>query len=114
MRIHVVLERFAIVLVRPNLPSNLGAVARAAKNLGVTDLRVVEPAAPADEEAHRLASGADDVLSAARRCEAAAVLEISTFQSSRAFSRRSVRRRESPSCSGRRRAGSSWKSSRWL
>jgi tRNA/rRNA methyltransferase len=69
MRIHVVLERLAVVLVRPNLPSNLGAVARAAKNLGVTDLRVVEPAAPADEEAHRLASGADDVLSAVRRYE---------------------------------------------
>ena len=69
MRIHMVLERFAIVLVRPNLPSNLGAVARVAKNLGVTDLRVVEPAAPADEEAHRLASGADDVLAAIRRYE---------------------------------------------
>jgi TrmH family RNA methyltransferase len=69
MRIHVVLERFAVVLVRPNLPSNLGAVARVTKNLGVSDLRLVEPAAPADEEAHRLASGADDVLSGLRRYE---------------------------------------------
>ena len=69
MRIHVVLERFAIVLVRPNLPANLGSVARVAKNLGVSDLRLVEPAAPADEEAHRLASGADDVLSGLRRYE---------------------------------------------
>jgi len=61
------LERFSVVLVRPRLSSNLGAVARVAKNLGVADVRAVEPAAPADDEAHRLASGADDVLDGIRR-----------------------------------------------
>jgi TrmH family RNA methyltransferase len=62
-------RRIAVVLVRPGLSSNLGSVARVVKNFGVKDLRVVEPAAPADEEAHRLASGADDVLAGHRRFE---------------------------------------------
>ena len=57
----------AVVLVRPRLPANLGSAARAAKNFRVRDLRLVEPAAEADDEARRLASGADDVLDAVRR-----------------------------------------------
>ncbi len=60
-------KRFAVVLVRPHLSSNLGSVARVGKNFGVRDLRLVEPAAPADEDAARLASGADDILAQARR-----------------------------------------------
>jgi TrmH family RNA methyltransferase len=60
-------RRFAIVLVRPHLSSNLGSVARVAKNFGVCDLRLVEPAAAADDEADRLSSGAQDVLAQARR-----------------------------------------------
>ena len=59
--------RIAVVLVRPGLSSNLGSAARVAKNFGVQDLRLVEPAAPADEDAHRLASGADDLLAKVRR-----------------------------------------------
>jgi tRNA/rRNA methyltransferase len=59
----------AVVLVRPRSPANLGSAARAARNFGVDDLRLVEPAAPADEEARRLASGADGVLDGARRFE---------------------------------------------
>lgn len=59
----------AIVLVRPRLPANLGSVARVAKNFGAAPLRLVEPAAPADEEAVRLASGADDVLEGLSRHE---------------------------------------------
>ncbi len=62
-------QRFAVVLVRPKLSANLGAVARASKNFGVEDVSLVEPAAAADEEAHRLASGADDVLERLRRFE---------------------------------------------
>jgi len=49
------------------LPANLGSVARASKNFGVRDVRLIEPAAPVDEDSHRLASGADDVLEAMRR-----------------------------------------------
>ncbi|HSS43696.1 MAG TPA: TrmH family RNA methyltransferase, partial [Thermoanaerobaculia bacterium] len=60
-------QRLGVVLVRPRLSANLGAVARASKNFGVRDLRVVEPGAPADEEARRLASGADDRLEGLRR-----------------------------------------------
>jgi tRNA/rRNA methyltransferase len=51
-----------VVLVRPHVPGNLGSVARAAMNFGVGDVRLVEPACSPDEEAHRLASGADELL----------------------------------------------------
>lgn len=51
-----------VVLVRPHVPGNLGSVARAARNFGVLDVRLVEPACVPDEEAHRLASGADELL----------------------------------------------------
>jgi tRNA/rRNA methyltransferase len=57
----------AVVVVRPMLPANLGSVARASKNFGVRDLRLIEPAAAVDEDSHRLASGAGDVLEAMRR-----------------------------------------------
>jgi tRNA/rRNA methyltransferase len=57
----------AVIAVRPRLAANLGSIARVSKNFGISDLRLVEPAAPADEEAHRLASGAGDVLEASRR-----------------------------------------------
>jgi len=52
----------AVVLVRPHVPGNLGSVARAARNFGVFDVRLVEPACAPDEEAHRFASGADELL----------------------------------------------------
>lgn len=56
-----------LVLVRPRVPGNLGSAARAAKNFGVADVRLVEPACEPDEEAVRLASGADELLGAMRR-----------------------------------------------
>jgi tRNA/rRNA methyltransferase len=52
----------AVVLVRPRVPGNLGSVARAAKNFGVGDVRLIEPACSPDEEAYRLSSGAQDLL----------------------------------------------------
>ena len=52
----------AVVLVRPHVPGNLGSAARAAMNFGVDEMRLVEPACVPDEEAHRLASGADALL----------------------------------------------------
>ncbi len=61
------LSRLGVVLVRPHTPANLGSAARAARNFGVEDLRLVEPAAPVDEESRRLASGADGVLDGLRR-----------------------------------------------
>jgi TrmH family RNA methyltransferase len=59
--------RHCVVLVRPHFASNLGSVARAAKNFGVLDVRLVEPAVAADEESLRLSSGADDLLAAFTR-----------------------------------------------
>lgn len=61
------LRDIAVVLVRTHTPGNLGSAARVAKNFGVRELRLVEPAAVPDEDAARMASGADDVLSAIRR-----------------------------------------------
>jgi TrmH family RNA methyltransferase len=52
----------AVVLARPRVPGNLGSVARAAKNFGVADVRLIEPACHPDGESEMLASGADDVL----------------------------------------------------
>lgn len=55
-----------IVLVDPNHPGNIGAVARAMKNMGFTELHLVRPKSFPHAEATARASGADDVLDAAR------------------------------------------------
>lgn len=57
-----------IVLLRPRSAENLGAVARAMKNFGLVDLRVVapNPLLLSDVGAERLAVGATDLLAAAR------------------------------------------------
>jgi tRNA/rRNA methyltransferase len=54
----------SVVLVRPQRASNLGSVARVAKNFGLGSISVVEPGVAPDEESRRLATGADDVLEA--------------------------------------------------
>ena len=61
------LRNLSAVLVRTHTPGNLGSAARVAKNFGVLDLRLVEPAAAPDEDSLRLASGADDLLAGLRR-----------------------------------------------
>ena len=55
-----------IVLVEPTHPGNIGAVARAMKTMGLADLALVGPKRFPDPEAAARASGADDVLEAAR------------------------------------------------
>jgi TrmH family RNA methyltransferase len=55
-----------IVLVDPNHPGNIGAVARAMKNMGLTELHLVRPKFFPNADATARASGADDVLQAAR------------------------------------------------
>jgi len=57
----------SIVLVRPQNASNLGSVARVAKNFGLQRLAVVEPGIHPDDDSARLAAGADDLLSAITR-----------------------------------------------
>ena len=51
-----------IVLVGTTHPGNIGAVARAMKNMGLADLTLVNPKIFPDAEATARASGADDVL----------------------------------------------------
>jgi tRNA/rRNA methyltransferase len=58
--------RIAIVLSRPSHPGNIGAAARAMKTMGFADLRLVSPRHFPHPEAEALASGAADVLAAAR------------------------------------------------
>ena len=55
-----------VVLVDPKHPGNIGAAARAMKNMGLSELHLVRPKAFPDPEATARASGADDVLEAAR------------------------------------------------
>jgi TrmH family RNA methyltransferase len=55
-----------IVLVEPSHPGNIGAVARAMKNMGLERLVLVSPRQFPHSEASARASGADDVLAGAR------------------------------------------------
>ncbi|HEY1891527.1 MAG TPA: RNA methyltransferase [Steroidobacteraceae bacterium] len=56
----------SIVLVEPSHPGNIGAVARAMKNMGLTRLMLVNPRQFPHSEAIARASGAADVLAGAR------------------------------------------------
>jgi TrmH family RNA methyltransferase len=55
-----------IVLVEPSHPGNIGAVARAMKNMALDQLVLVNPKQFPHSEATARASGADDVLASAR------------------------------------------------
>jgi TrmH family RNA methyltransferase len=59
----------AIVLVETSHPGNIGAAARAMKNMGLSELRLVNPKQFPSAEATARASGADDVLAAAQQFE---------------------------------------------
>lgn len=58
-----------IVLVAPSHPGNVGAAARAMKNMGLSSLILVQPKQFPHAEATARASGAHDVLAAARVVE---------------------------------------------
>jgi len=58
-----------ITLVNPSHPGNIGAVARAMKNMSLQSLRLVKPQRALTEEAFARAAGADDILDAAERFE---------------------------------------------
>jgi TrmH family RNA methyltransferase len=55
-----------IILIDPSHPGNIGSVARAMKNMGVTDLVLVRPRSFPHAESNALAAGADDILANAR------------------------------------------------
>lgn len=60
------LGRVRVVLVNTSHPGNIGGAARAMKNMGLTQLVLVDPERFPDENASARASGADDVLREAR------------------------------------------------
>ena len=60
------LARVRVVLCRPNHPGNIGATARAMKNMGLSDLRLVAPARYPAPEAEWRATGALDILGRAQ------------------------------------------------
>jgi TrmH family RNA methyltransferase len=55
-----------IVLIDPSHPGNIGSVARAMKNMAITDLVLVRPRSFPHAESNALAAGADDILASAR------------------------------------------------
>jgi TrmH family RNA methyltransferase len=55
-----------IVLIDPSHPGNIGSVARAMKNMALSDLVLVRPRSFPHAEAVALAAGADDILANAR------------------------------------------------
>jgi tRNA/rRNA methyltransferase len=59
-------ERVAIVLVEPQSPGNVGMVCRAMKNMGLADLRLVNPCDITDDEALKFAVSARTLLETAR------------------------------------------------
>ncbi len=59
------LSHIKIVLVETSHPGNIGAVARAMKNMNITDLCLVSPKFFPNAEATSRASGADDILAKA-------------------------------------------------
>ena len=60
-------HRIAIVLARPRESGNVGMVCRAMANMGLSELRLVEPAAELSGEARMFAVGAHHVLEGAER-----------------------------------------------
>ena len=63
------LSRVRVVLVNTSHPGNIGAVARAMKNMGLQQLSLVQPVAFPSADATARASGADDILAAAQIVE---------------------------------------------
>jgi len=62
MRRKMHLGSVSIILVRPRFPENIGSVARAMKNMGLSRLFVVNGSSPLHANAYKLASGAEDIL----------------------------------------------------
>ena len=56
------LDSIFIILVRPRFHENIGSVARAMKNMGLSQLIVVDGCSPLHPNAYKLASGAEDIL----------------------------------------------------
>jgi tRNA/rRNA methyltransferase len=89
----------AVILVEPQLGENIGMVARAMLNCGLTDLRLVGPREPwPNAKAVAAASGADVVLAAARVYEttASAIADLVRVYAATARSRDMTKRMVTP------------------
>jgi tRNA/rRNA methyltransferase len=62
MKEKINLDSISIVLVRPKFHENIGSVARAMKNMGLSRLTIVNGCSPLHANAYKLASGAEDIL----------------------------------------------------
>jgi len=62
MQAKTLLDSVSIILVRPRFPENVGAAARAMKNMGIHRLVVVDGCSPLHMNAYKLASGAEEIL----------------------------------------------------
>ncbi|HET6464268.1 MAG TPA: RNA methyltransferase [Nitrospiria bacterium] len=60
------LKNISIVLVRPTRPGNIGAAARAIKNMGLSRLVLVRPVDPLSSDSYTMAYGAHDILESAK------------------------------------------------
>jgi tRNA/rRNA methyltransferase/tRNA (cytidine32/uridine32-2'-O)-methyltransferase len=60
------LDNISIIMVETSHPGNVGAAARAMMNMGLASLRLVNPQCQLDADAYARASGANQVLDAAR------------------------------------------------
>lgn len=65
----MMLDQIRIVMIQTTHPGNIGAVARAMKNMGLSDLCLVAPKHFPDPEADARASGATDILDDTRVVE---------------------------------------------
>lgn len=61
------LARTRVVLIRPSLPENVGAVARSMAHFGLRELVLVEGVSPTHPQALAVSAGHEDVLRAARQ-----------------------------------------------
>jgi tRNA/rRNA methyltransferase len=89
----------AVILVEPQLGENIGMVARAMLNCGLTDLRLVRPREPwPNAKAVAAASGADAVIAAAQLYEttANAVADLACVYAATARARDMVKRTVTP------------------
>lgn len=59
-------DKIAVILVEPQNPGNVGMVCRAMKNMGLAELRLVNPCPYDHPEAHKFAVSAKDLLLAAK------------------------------------------------
>lgn len=66
MRLKAFLAQIRVVLVNTTLPANIGSTARAMYTMGLSDLVVVAPKLPIDEDAIAHAAGANELLANAR------------------------------------------------